>query len=252
MRTRWVGLPALAAICLLCGGFTTAQDKASPVRDTEKQGKSQQKQGQQEGRSEAFYGLEDFIKDHDQNGDGAIQRDELTPRLREDFASLDRNEDGKLDKDELARHGRRMMERDRQGHTVYIWIWRARQDRLTRQDLQDAYSLLRQVDGDNDGKISDDELQSGREKARKHWIDAQLKHLDEDGDAQLSKKEVRGYLRRGFERIDKNSDGKITREELTEAMQERARERDAQATPAEGKKDGGRPREGTPPRKDQP
>ncbi|WP_299526817.1 EF-hand domain-containing protein [Winogradskyella sp.] len=53
-----------------------------------------------------------------------------------------------------------------------------------------------------------------------------LKHMDENEDGKLSKKEVKGPLKEHFDKVDLNEDGFITEEEFKKAPKPKRRNRD--------------------------
>lgn len=56
----------------------------------------------------AKFDLDKFIKEHDKDKDGAIDRKECPDKLKEFFDRLDSNKDGKLSRQELERAGDRL------------------------------------------------------------------------------------------------------------------------------------------------
>ena len=64
-----------------------------------------------------------------------------------------------------------------------------------------------------------------RERRQPPSIDELFEHMDANVDGKLSKKEVKGPLRRDFDRVDLNEDGFLSREELEKAPKPERRER---------------------------
>jgi Ca2+-binding EF-hand superfamily protein len=159
------------------------------------------------------------------------------------FDRLDRNHDGKLAKEEIPEPMR-----DRLGPLFE----RLGKDTLSKDDLRGfgrrmgppggfgmrgmpgRPRFLQELDANQDGRLSKEELAKAAEK-----FDA----LDNNGDGQLDPQELMGMPERGgpfaemdgrrlggangdggrsfFERMDRNGDGKVTKDELPPRMQER-------------------------------
>jgi Ca2+-binding EF-hand superfamily protein len=118
---------------------------------------------------------ENFIKRFDKNKDGVLTRDELPPRLAENFDKLDTNGDGKLDKQE-----------------VETFLNRFRQRMANNKNGAPQ--------GDN--------------ASPQRTVEMILKRFDTNHDGRISKDEARGPLAKNFDRIDVNKDGYLDRQEL--------------------------------------
>lgn len=64
----------------------------------------------------------------------------------------------------------------------------------------------------------------GQEKERP-TVDELFELMDENEDGKLSKKEIKGPLKRDFDKVDANEDGFISKEELEKAPRPERRER---------------------------
>ena len=120
---------------------------------------------------------ENFIKRFDKDGDGFLKKEELPERLAESFARFDTNKDGKLDK----------------------------------QEVEAMLAVLRKQVAKPGGPAG----RAGAEQLVSQW----LLQFDKDNDGRISKEEARGPLAQGFARIDANQDGFLDRKELTVAAE---------------------------------
>lgn len=193
----------------------------------------------------------EFIKRFDKNQDGTLSRDELPPRLAGQFEQLDQNKDGKLDESEVERMlqmiRKRFSERKgkgepgkRPGQGIIVERILERLDtnkdgKISREEargpLEKMFDLL---DTNKDGYLDKDELRRfaermalqkgagpgakagpGAEKPRPMREAADFDALDKDADGRLTKEELRGTaFEKQFEAIDTNKDGKIDRKEF--------------------------------------
>jgi len=92
-------------------------------------------------------------------------------------------------------------------------------------ELQRAYDILRRLDTQKNGHIDASALKGAREQLVKDRVDGAFKRLDKDHDGKISKEEARGMIKRNFDRLDRNRDGAIDRDELLQAATERQEHR---------------------------
>jgi Ca2+-binding EF-hand superfamily protein len=119
----------------------------------------------------------------DRNKDGALDRSEIPPRLRDQFDKVDRNHDGKVTRDEWQRVG----------------------DRAKKLSAAAKRKMGRAAKARGMGE---QELRSGPASLR-------FDDLDKNADGRLSRDELRGSaVQRHFDEIDTNQDGKIDPKEL--------------------------------------
>jgi Ca2+-binding EF-hand superfamily protein len=164
---------------------------------------------------------ERFIERHDRNGDRQLSRQELPQHMRSGFAEIDRNRDERLSASELERHAQRMQRYTAMPVEVtYIWITGANRGRLNVDELQQVYSLLRKADSDSDGRLTASELKQQRQKVASECVECILESRDENEDGKLTRSEARGTaVAFDFSRIDRDSDGSVTKDELKRAAQ---------------------------------
>jgi Ca2+-binding EF-hand superfamily protein len=102
---------------------------------------------------------------------------------------------------------------------------------LSAIEIQQAAVNLAKLDQNQDGKLTEDELrsaggppsQANREPGqRRPDLVGMLMQFDKDGDGNLSKTEVPERMQGVFARADANTDGIITREELTQASEKQS------------------------------
>ena len=147
----------------------------------------------------------------DKDGDGAVSREEYkgTDAV---FARLDADGDGTVSGEEAARSARYMM--------LIMW------------DLVDREALFKALDANADGSISAEEMKAAplaeiMAKAMK-GARAQLaggggqaagwvQRLDKDGDGKLSREEFPEQRRDMFDRLDRNQDGFVDADEMPKA-----------------------------------
>ena len=162
-----------------------------------------------------------FIERHDRNRDRQLSRQELPQHMRDGFGDIDRNGDERLSASELERHAQRMQRYTAMPVEVtYIWITGANRGRLNVDELQQVYTLLRKADSDSDGKLTAAELKQQRQKVASECVECILQSRDENEDGKLTRSEARGTaVAFDFSRIDRNSDGSVTKDELKRAAQ---------------------------------
>lgn len=128
--------------------------------------------------------------------------------------------------------------------------------KLSAEELgEERKAMLDTGDTDKDGSLSLEEWTKARAaaKAPKEGEGRQprgMAELDKDGDGKLSKDEAPERLKGAFETLDKDGDGFLSQEELAGAMRGRRGRRGQQPgeqpaqPPAEPPKDGEKPKEG--------
>ncbi len=210
---RWV----FAAILFSCAGLLVAPVAVSGQQPNDQQNSKQQKR-QRTVRGKVSGEVDQFLKKYDKDKDGKIQQDELPARLSDEFDVLDRNGDGALDRQELEKHAMSMQRRLRPEEMTIVWIFGADREPPTLKEVQKAYTFLRKIDKDNDGKISKDEVKAVRKEIIKKRAELIFRDLDKNHDGKISKDECPSMFRNRGEKIDSDSDQSITKEELIHAL----------------------------------
>ncbi|REK10455.1 MAG: hypothetical protein DWQ37_16350 [Planctomycetota bacterium] len=207
----------LCLIGLLALGTTTAM--AQQQSDSSPPAKPRSPADQQSDSS----GLQadQFIQDFDDDGDGALARRELPPRMRSEFDRLNRNDDDKLTKRELQQHGRRAERRRPMQPIEFIYVWVSDADlgHLSLNEVQRAYDTLQKIDKNGDGELTRSEVKTCRKANLAKWARMVTKRLDDNDDNQVSEQEAQGtFLTSRFDDIDDNGDGSISRKELQQCV----------------------------------
>jgi Ca2+-binding EF-hand superfamily protein len=153
------------------------------------------------------YGPEQIFSRADQNQDGKITKDELNERTQW-LLQADANEDGEITKEEAQAGFARMRERMAQNFNPEQIFTRMDQNsdgKLQKDELQGPFAQrFDDLDGDKNGEISKDEFQAAARTLRGL--------LGPGGPGGLPNVEQM------FARLDQNSDGKLTKDELPERM----------------------------------
>lgn len=151
----------------------------------------------------------ELFKLWDANGDGRLSKEEYRGAVP--FGDLDKNRDGFLSKEELGISTYPVQQRG--GAFQYMLEnWDKDGDgKISRTEWKGKRSF-ESVDADGDGFITQNEVGISPSTPRSMNYEGLLEAWDEDGDGKISRSEWRGRF--PFNRIDKNKDGFITREEM--------------------------------------
>ncbi len=140
-----------------------------------------------------------LLMSFDDNKDGKLQRDELPPHLRRLFNQFDANHDGFLSADEIAALAKHLSPTPPATQPAVQAV------RQARVDFMRLEPVLAALDANHDGVISAAEI---------HNASAALKLLDANGDGRLQFNEVAGNPLNNeataIFRLDSNFDGKIS------------------------------------------
>jgi Ca2+-binding EF-hand superfamily protein len=158
----------------------------------------------------------------DANNDGTLTRQEFDAGRDATFARLDANNDGALSREEM-----RAMREGHRGHRRGGGM-----HGLTRADANNDGNITRdeflarplehfdRLDANDDGVISAAERPQRGDRAER-GPRRDRPHLDGDNDGQISRAEFAAMGAGRFERLDANSDGRVTREEAQAARPHR-------------------------------
>jgi Ca2+-binding EF-hand superfamily protein len=81
--------------------------------------------------------------------------------------------------------------------------------------------MLRKLDTGKNGKIDPAALKAEREQIVAERVKKIFDRLDTNRDGKITKDEAKGLIKEHFNQIDRNGDGVITYEELLQAAQEK-------------------------------
>ena len=154
----------------------------------------------------------------DTNKDGKVTLAELTQSKEGWLSQIDGNKDGVATPAEIeashkarrTQHIERMFQRKDANHD----------GRLTREESGKPEPWFAKVDANRDGALTQAELAQAPARGQhgpgaKHARGAgRGTHMDQNGDGKIDRDEVRKAAARKFERLDRNSDGSLTAEEL--------------------------------------
>lgn len=158
----------------------------------------------------------------DRNGDGVLSRDEVPERLQGLFTRADVNHDGKLSSEEIrASAAGQTGPKGRVQHSgnatrmdpVLDAIDTDHDGILSAQEILAAPVSLKSLDKDGDGELSSAELrpkQMTPVDRAKHMLD----EWDTNKDGKITKAEAPDRMQQQFENIDTNHDGFLTEDEL--------------------------------------
>lgn len=161
----------------------------------------------------------------DANNDGVVTRQEFDTNRAAHFTRLDTDNNGQLTREEM-RQG--FAERGRRGH-------RGGGHHLTRADANNDGAITREeflarptqmferLDANNDGVISEAERPQRRERGERQARGERRErpNFDANNDRQISRDEFAAMGAGMFERLDANSDGRVTRAEAEAARPQR-------------------------------
>lgn len=182
----------------------------------------------------ASSGSEDpIVRVLDTNSDGEVDNAELQ-KAAVSLHSLDRNKDGSITRDELTIGGRHQLDPPNRGggprgpqpsdgpRQPWILVHKDEIDlhknnMISREELVgEAAKAFSGYDSNNDGKLTASELSS--RGGSRSWMAGFLKgysrEIDRDGDGTLTQPEAVGNAERMFNKMDRNSDGEISPEEM--------------------------------------
>jgi Ca2+-binding EF-hand superfamily protein len=233
----------LGLLCCLAVTFAFAQNQAQ--RPAGGAGNQNQPGGQAGGQNPPRFDSDRFFKDHDRNNDGKLSKDELPAQAQQDFDKMDTNKDGSISKDELRKHAELMSHQRPQLVEVIFYAIDIPEEQVTTQELQDAYDQLRKIDKNNNGKLEDSEINALREQRQKERLDGIFQALDRNKDGKISKDEARGLWTDNFAQLDKNNDGALDKQEVEAACKLHMTGHGGEG----GKPGGQQPKPGQPPKR---
>ena len=162
----------------------------------------------------------------DRNGDGVLTADELPERLKGLLAKADANHDGKLTPDEIRAYARTQtgpLGRVQHGADVtrmdpILNVLDADHDGvLSAAEIANAPAALLTLDLNHDGQLTPDETRI-RQMTPADRAAHTLEEWDTNKDGKLSKEEAPDRMQQQFDAIDANHDGFLDLAELTAYM----------------------------------
>ena len=227
--------------------------------DRERDSRSRRRPGSSSGSRSTPYAA-GFIKRLDKDGDGKVSSEELPEtyraRLGGKFEEFDKNKDGALNQQEVAAmlsasnssrrpSGTPSRDSDRprpssrdaaqpSQDALFAILDRDRDGKLSRRELEAAGSLLARLDRDKDGSVSKREIaavasdrapssrssreRSSRERDSRGGISSYAKRLDKNNDGKITREEASGPIKERFDRLDEDGDGILKVEDVEKAF----------------------------------
>jgi len=147
-----------------------------------------------------------FVQRFDKNADGILELSELPERMQKWLGKADVNGDKKLTVEELKAHAQ--ARRDQ----MFVRADKDGNGNLSAEELGRKWEHLRVADVDGNGNLTRAELDQARAEGKLHHRGGpghRGHHGKDEGDAARAK--GRGH---SFEKLDKNSDGAVTADEV--------------------------------------
>lgn len=165
----------------------------------------------------------------DENKDGKLSKAEVPERMQGIFARADSDHDGFLTRDELTK-ATVAQDRRAPGGPPPDLVFRAMdQDQdgsLSPSEIAGAAAALKTLDKNGDGTLNEQELRPmrgpggpGGQGGPGEMINHLFEENDANHDGKLSKAEMPERMQEMFERADLNKDGLVTKEEMAKAFE---------------------------------
>jgi Ca2+-binding EF-hand superfamily protein len=202
---------------------------------------------------------EEMFKRMDANGDGKVKPDEVGEERREQFKQIlsrvDADKDGAATLDEFRKGfayanpqpNQTGLEGPNSMEQVFKTLDADGNGALSKEELSKAAEALAKLDKNGDGSVSREEAmprpgqpqpgQPGRPDGGQML--AYMMRQDTNGDKAISKEEAGERLKENFDRIDRNSDGKLDETELKQMVE---RMQQAGGNPPPGRRPEGAPK----------
>jgi Ca2+-binding EF-hand superfamily protein len=171
-----------------------------------------------------FFNPEQLFEQLDQNKDGKLSKDELGERGQR-FAQADADSDGEITKEELQTARARLREQAARAfdpEQIFARMDQNGDGKLTKEELGERGQWLAPSDANSDGEITLKEVKAGAERRRGQASgglnpEQLFGRMDQNTDGKLTKEEL-GERGQWLLQSDANSDGEITKEEYQAAL----------------------------------
>lgn len=217
MKTRSSIIAAFAIVALAAGCSASSQSGPGEPSggDTDEQATGLSAQAGHRG------GM--FVQ-ADKDSDGKVTLDEAKQASAAKFASADANRDGFLDATEMASLKPARGARG-PGHAGPAKADKNHDGKLTKDEapapIQQHFDEL---DTNKDGSLDKQELQAARAKHGGRGGPGMVARLDKNGDGKVSKDEAPARMQQHFEQVDANKDGYVEQSELQAAHARRGQQ----------------------------
>lgn len=168
--------------------------------------------------------LVDTLFSFDENKDGTLTKAEVPERMQGIFARADANGDGVLTRDEVtkatAAQGARGPGREGPPDPVLRALDTDRDGVLSAAEISGSAAALQTLDKNGDGVLSPDELRPmmGGMRDPQQMINRMFEENDTNHDGKLSKAEMPERMQEMFARADADQDGFVTKDEMAKAF----------------------------------
>ncbi|MEX2175963.1 MAG: hypothetical protein WD872_16495 [Pirellulaceae bacterium] len=169
----------------------------------------QERQSRRSRGEGAERGALEFIRQHDDNRDGFLSKNELPQRVRDEFDRVDRNDDDYLSRSELRNYGDEMYDARRTSSSQRSNSQRSIASNASRQDQSDQTWSEWWSSWWSDEENSLDPAQGATSGTRQF-----VRQHDKNIDGYVSQAEVPQRMRGDFARLDGNDDGYLSSTEI--------------------------------------
>ena len=207
------------SFCLIAASFAQEEGKGEKRGRRGAEGRQQegQQRGQQRGRMQRGQGQRGGQQRGGFQQRGDQQRGFDVGRM---FQAMDKNQDGKLTKEELPPRMQQGFNRiDANGDSV-----------IDRQELRQLANLMRGMQGQQGrgqqgrgqrGMRRGGDGEQGQGQRRQFDAGQMLKRMDKNNDGKITKDEMPERMQERFEQLDSNGDGAVDAAEFKTAMERR-------------------------------
>lgn len=168
-----------------------------------------------------------FFNHYDRNRDGFISQNEMSPKLKRQYASYDKNGDGRLDIEEFRylREGKVQSYRASQPFT-FNHFDRNRDGLIVQGEMSNKLKRkFRSYDQNGDGMLNRTEFRNLRRgyvqnNRYRSSNPNSFYYYDTNGDGYITQNELTGKFKENFFAFDANGDARITHQEFRQGKQQ--------------------------------